>query len=102
LKKELEFYKERYNNLEKIMIMNQTMMQQYNPQILNQMTLMQNQMMGFQQNIQYPFINSVIQQPVQQMYTPPNQFHPLFASQAGPSQNVLPPLINNISQSSVI
>lgn len=102
MKKELEFYKERYNNLEKMMMMNQTIMQQCYPHILNQMTMMQNPMMGFQQGMQYPFINTVMQPPVQQMYSPPNQFHPLFASQASPSQNVLPPLINNISQSSVI
>jgi hypothetical protein len=82
--------------------MNQTIMQQYNPQVLSQMTMMQNQMIGFQQNMQYPFVNISAQQPVQQIYATPNLFHPLFTSQANPSLNVLPPLINNISQSSVI
>ena len=88
-------------------MMNQSMMQQFYPQILNQMTMMQNPMMGFQPmpGLQFPFMNMngpIQQPPVQQMYQPINQFHhPLFASQAN-LQNIKPNDSNIISQSSVI
>lgn len=88
------------------MVNNQTMMQQVYPQIMAQMTMMQNPhlqnpMMGFQPGLNYPFsnINPQIQPQLFQQMSPFH--HPMFSSQVNVlSQNL--GQSNVISQSSVI